>query len=102
MAEHQNAARASCMGGVEFKPGPAKSYTTVCHRFNICLHTSSCVLPWHYAAGMGTRYTLRRNATSIMKGLIWFNGSRHACWNWKINFRDIWPKLQRTGHRCFV
>jgi len=33
------------------------------------------MLPWRYNVEMGTatRYTLRRNTVSIMKGLVWFN-----------------------------
>jgi len=52
---------------------PAKSYIvlqTVRHRFNI--YASSCVALAHDAEiSTATRYTLRRNTASIMKGLIW-------------------------------
>jgi len=43
---------------------------TVRYLFNI--YISIAVLPWRYVAEMGTatRYTLRQNTVSIMKGLV--------------------------------
>jgi len=57
-------------------PGPAKSYTalqTVRHRFKI--YASSCVAFGATTRRWAppTRYTLRHNTASIMKGLVfWF------------------------------
>jgi len=69
-------AYASCAGSREFKSQrPDKSYTalqTVCHRCNIYMQVAA--LPWRYDAtrrwAPQTRYTLRRNTASIMKGSI--------------------------------
>jgi len=46
---------------------------TVCHRFNIYAGSCVALVLW---LGPPTRYTLRCNTASIIKGLVWYISSQ--------------------------